>query len=485
MKFSATVPEEVLSSLPDDMCTDENIRIFRAAYKQVTSDACVDMRDIHPLDDTYYNMALYATLRQLYTKTGNQDYYERAMELETEVTAMAELEGVNLERIANSRVYFVAAQVKPYAVSAGMMPESQPIPLPYCETYTQAQQVLRLTSSDTEIGPSSRYGANGDKMPRIEPVHGVYTVWAEPERIEMLQRTPGIDIISMPSMAPINPKTVTEVDFQILDNYLNRGRHIHEDVAVGEKPTHETLRHDMDICASGMLDLQAALSKTPITQRDTIELHTKDREAFVACFARHGFVHKSPFELTFQERVLQLTMSELSTTCNAATLRHITALKENFLKQFSEETPSMHDITCGLRQHLEVFQQAASNSDKEAVSAIRDAVPSIVNIISNERADIIIAMDECLTAAQRDYLKVTRTLVPEQLRNEFVIRAADKIRGGLNTEASVRMTCRTMAKEAHAAGYDMIEDQMNAAGANANMHYAEYRDAVEQEEVPL
>lgn len=484
MKFSATVPEEVLNGLPDDMCTDENIRIFKATYKRVTNDACIDMQDIHPLDETYYNMALYATLRQLYTKTGNQDYYERALELEAEVKEMSALEGVNLERIATSRVYFVAAQVQPYAVSAGMMPENQPVPFPYCDTYAQAQQVLQLTAPEAEISTSSRYGANDDKMPCIEPVHGIYTVWAEPERIEMLQRTSKADV-STPFMAPINPKTITEVDFQLLDNYLNPGRNIHEDVTIGENPTHEMLCNEIDIWMSGMLDLQEALGQTPIAQRGDVELYAGDRDAFVMCFARNGFVHKSPFTLTFQERVAQLTISELMTTCNAATLRHVVSFKNGFLSQFGDDIPSMRDSIEKLQQQLDILQQCAPSVDKEAISHVRTAAPAIVNLISNERAGIIVSMDNNLTADQRNYLQVTSTLAPEQLRNEFIIRAAEKIMIGFAAEASVRMISRAMAREAMSMGYDTIANQMDTLGANANMHYAEYLDTIEQEEVPL
>ena len=484
MAYSAQVPDCVLDNLPEDIQSGENAKIFRAAYKQVTRDACLDMLDIHPLDDTYSNIALYVTLQHLHTKTGNQAYYDRALQLEPEVKETAAMEGVDLERLVASRVYFVAAQVKPYAVTAGAMPESKPIALPYCLTYAQAQNMLRVIPDEQELVHSSRYGADGDKMPQLHPVHSIYTIWAEPERVEMLQKTPGNDIVSMPSMAPINPKTISEVDTIVFDDYLNRGRILHEDVASGEKPQHEALRREMDAHVSGMLELQAALSRTPLSQRHEIELHDTDRQAFIDCFAQHGFVQKSPFELTFQEKVLQLAIRELRGACNAATLRHVTQFKTDFLGEFSDSNSSLSTITNGLRQHLSALQNKASPDDKETVEMIRNSARSIVTLVGEEHAETLLTMPQPLTPEQRQYLKVTRSLVPEQLRSEFVIRAAEQMRG-LGTEAAVRLTCRTMAKEAYAMGNDMVEAQMNNACSNVNAHYAAYRDAVEQEEVLL
>jgi tyrosyl-tRNA synthetase len=100
MQYSATVPQHVINQLPETMKDADTISIFSVIYKQVTGSACVDMEDIHPQDDSYYTAALYATLMQLHTKTGNDELLNAAEAIRQNAYEVADLEGIPLDEIA-------------------------------------------------------------------------------------------------------------------------------------------------------------------------------------------------------------------------------------------------------------------------------------------------------------------------------------------------------------------------------------------------
>ena len=143
----------------------------------------------------------------------------------------------------------------------------------------------------------------------------------------------------------------------------------------------------------------------------------------------------------------------------------------------------MQQMVQGLQKHMQDFRATASPEDRDMIDISIASAQAIVNIIANERAESILSMHEPLNVDQRQYLHIAKNLVPEQLRNEFVLRATEQIGKGLSVEASVRFTARAMAKEAAAMGQPIIEDRLNAAGANAGIQYAAYHETMENEEL--
>ncbi len=485
MKYSAEIPQEVMQKLPEPLQTDENNRIFRAVYKEVCGNACVDMQDIHPEDNTYFNMALYATYQQLYTKTGDLVAYTAAQMLESEAKEMASLEGVDIDRIANSRVYYVACNTRPHAVAAGVMPESAPIHAPYCDTHMQAQQLLSVLGESPERLPPSRYGSDQLPMPYLPAVHHIYTVLAGPEKIATLEAGAENAVLNMPAQSTINPKTVVAVDTLILADFLKEGNQITEEVAYGDKPHHFEARRDMEIRTSAMLSLHEALGKTPQNLRAQVELGIGTNGSLEMCFSPKGFVSESPFNLTYQERIAQLTIREMRNLCNAYTLQNAKDFKDGFLKEFAGEIPSVRAMTEGLQRHLQEFMHNASPGDREAVQSTIKSASTIVNLITHERAESLVAMDRPLSREQRDYLHAVQGLVPEQLRHEFVVRAADQMLRGISNEAAMRFTCVAMEKEARNNGMEVLADRMHDVANNAGMQYELYKDAMENEEVEV
>ena len=483
MKYSAEVPYKVIQKLPDDLQEDENRRVFRAVYKEVCGNACVDMQDIHPDDDTYRKMAMYATYQQLYTKTGDPTMSIAAQALEAEAKEMAELEGVDIDRIASSRVYFVACNTRPQALLAGVMPESAPIQAPYCDTHMQAQELLRVLSEVPERQSPGRFGPDQKPMPTLPSVHNIYTVMVGPEKISMLENAAENTVLAMPPQGTINPKTVVEVDTEIWADELTPGNYITEHIAYGDKPHHAVAKRDMEVRASAMHGLQEALGRVPQQLRPQVTLgfgSTLD-----TCFAPDGFVMRSPFKVTYPERIMQLTIRELRGQCNAYTLQNAEAMKDAFVTEFSGDAPSVKALTEGLQRHLEAFQQTASSGDTDHIRSVRDSASQIVTIIAHERADSLTSLDKPLSPEQRQYLKAAEGLVPEQYKHEFVIRVSDQMQKGMSNEAATRLTCVAMRNELQSAGLDILADRMMNVANNASMQFELYKDAMENEEVEV
>lgn len=482
MSYTAKVPDYLFEKLPEVMNTPEQKALFAALYRATCGDAGVDMADIHELDSSYYNVALYVAAYQMHEMTGRPEYYNIMYGLEDIANETAMLEGIQIDELKESRLYFVPAQVFAHAAAIGYLPDSKPVDLPYCNTYQEAQKMLAITPSQ-QWEPSGKYGA-GDKMPSVPPVGCIYTVWAGPERVQMLESQHN-DMMHMFARGVINPKTVVAVDFTAMPDVLHDARVMHEDVAYGSKPKHESVRREMDMRINAMDAFQASLGKTPALSRENIQMYGRDNATFRMCFSKDGFVVESPFTKTFPERVMQLTLRELRNVCNAETMRHADQLKDGFLQEFNGPIPSMQTMVRGLAHYLEDFKKTAEPSDQYNVGTIASSAQTIVNILAQEKAESLLGMDYPLSVDQRDYLKAARGLVPDQLRNEFVLRAADEMQRGMSNEAAVRLACRAMAKEASENGSPIMEDRMTAAGENAGMQYALYKDAMETEEVEV
>lgn len=477
MQYSATVPKHVINQLPETMKDADTISIFSVIYKQVTGSACVDMEDIHPQDDSYYTAALYATLMQLHAKTGNDELLNAAEAIRQNAYEVADLEGIPLDEIAQSRVYYVAAQVFPNAISAGLYPESKPIALPYCNTYKQAQNLLQVIKPEQKLKPSSQYGSNGEKLPVLPTVQAIYTVWAPPTRIAMLNQSIGRDIVDMVPYHPINPKTIAQAAFIIPQDILHEQKTIIENVSYESRPVHDAIQREMNMRMDAIFALQDALSKTPVAERKTIDMQN---ESYQELYAIHGFMRKPPFGLTLAERMMQLTERDLCAVCNAATLAHVKPFREAFLQEFGN-VYSFKELTNGLRKHLQELSEIASKGDVEHIQSIASSAGTMALIMGSERAEAALSGEAALNIAQIDYLKFVRNYIPERLKDEFTLRAVEQIKAGFNVEAAAKSTCIAMAREASNQNNVELQNQLTHIGEQAELQYKIHQ--AEQEEL--
>lgn len=478
MQYSATVPQYVMNQLPDLMQTGYNKELFAAAYRQVCGMAYMDMHDVDMGDNTYYNMALYAAANILHDTTGQPEYFNLMHSMEDIAMDAAMVEGIDLEQVAASRMYYVPAQVFAAAASVGYMPDSKPIELPYCNTYQEAMSLMSATPKQS-LPLSARYG-QGDLMPTTPPVNVIYTVWATPERIDML-KTPEEEMINAFPRGVINPKTVIAVDCLAATDALHAHKHMHEDVPYDGRPTHDAVRREMDLRVNAMCAFQSALGKTPAVARELVDMYGADHKAFCMCFSKDGFVSESPFDKTMAERVMQLTLRELRNLCCAETLSHTTEMVADYLKEFNQDDHSLTQMAEGLQQRIENLGKQAVG-DKEYVASVAASAQNIVTIIAHERAEMLMNLQHPLTQEQRDFLKAAAPLVPEQLRNEFILRTAHQMQHGMSSEAAVRLASRAMAKEAQQGGSDVFAGKLNNAAENAGLQYAMYQTVMAHDE---